>query len=182
MYVRSMPVATAEQIARRFRMSVPEVQKAADEQNWRQSRFDYLKAVEEAAERKSVVKVSDSIGDMNARHRSAWKSVAGVAMTKLNRTVTTVGVDGVTYAELDRLANVLQKAQVGERLALGLPSQPSPYEDASKPPDPTATLLQITYENADDTTREQMRQAAIALAVTQSRMLSNGEPSNGDGA
>lgn len=181
-FIRSMPGVSLAHIAKAWRMGANTVMAYAQGENWAKLRGDYRAKLELAVTRKTIAHASDTISEMNRRHRKMWRRFTAevtavfVSVQEARKADPSVTIPMTT---LEKMANVLTKAQVGERLSWGLTLDQPAKEDAPK--DNTARLLTAIYDNAAPEERESMRMAAIAMATAQARIPESEQAQLGTG-
>ena len=154
-------VNSIAEISRRLKVKAHTVIAWRREEGWDQLRIRIDKrAAEQLVERLATERVN-----LNAQHYKLWNAV----IARLVSAVQQGKLAGADVRDLERAASILEKAQKGQRLARGLSSDGETEETiraqaAAETRHVVDTFLQVVkQEVADDTTRDRIAQAILAL-------------------
>jgi hypothetical protein len=113
---------TYNDIAKKYGISYESVKKIALKDQWRESRRDLKEKVISEAENKIATSLSDRRAELSVKHYDTWEKILSIVNDILDHKEEQLQYDSGQYkvGTLERIANILEKIQGGQRLATGL--------------------------------------------------------------
>lgn len=87
---------------------------------WEEAKKQFRAEKAEATKQKTIDKLAELESDKNIQHLEMWDSFANELLSIFSNYTVTIANGNLTIFALERLANIMEKLQKGQRLCLGM--------------------------------------------------------------